>query len=44
MINKPLPLKDLNIRIPTIIPIEARVFINQESTLPMWSWLAFGAV
>ena len=33
MINKPLPLKGLNIRIPIIISIEGRGLINQGSTL-----------
>ena len=34
MINKPLPLKGLNIRIPIIIPVKGRGFINQGSGLP----------
>ena len=34
MINKPSPFKGLNIRIPIIIPIKGRRFINQGSTLP----------
>ena len=29
MINKPPPIKDLSIRIPIIIPIKGRGFINQ---------------
>ena len=29
MINKPSPFKGLNIRIPTIIPLKGRGFINQ---------------
>ena len=32
MINKPLPFKDLSIRIPIIIPIKGG-YINQGSTL-----------
>ena len=34
MINKPLPLKGLNIRIPIIIPIKGRGFNNHGSGLP----------
>ena len=33
MINKPPPFKGLHIRIPTIIPIKGRGFINQGSGL-----------
>ena len=33
MINKPPPFKGLNIRIPSIIPIKGRGFINQGSAL-----------
>ena len=33
MITKPPPLKDLNIRIPIIIPIKGRGFINHGSEL-----------
>ena len=33
MINKPRPLKSLNLRIPSIIPIEGREFINHGSGL-----------
>ena len=33
MINKLPPLKGLNIRIPIIIPIQGRVFVNQGSSL-----------
>ena len=33
VLNKPLPFKGLNIRIPNIIPIRGRGFINQASTL-----------
>ena len=33
MINKPPPFKGLNIRIPIVIPIKGRGFINQGSTL-----------
>ena len=33
MINKPRPFKVLNIRIPIIIPIKGRGFINQGSGL-----------
>ena len=33
MINKPPAFKGLNIRIPIIIPIKGRGFINQGSTL-----------
>ena len=33
MINKPPPFKDLNIRIPIIIPTNGRGFINQGSGL-----------
>ena len=33
MIMKPLPFRDLNIRIPIIIPIEGREFIDQGPTL-----------
>ena len=33
MINKPFPLKGLNIRIPTIIPIKRRGVINHGSGL-----------
>ena len=33
MINEPPRFKGLNIRIPTIIPIQGRGFINQGSTL-----------
>ena len=32
MINKPPPFKGLNIRIPSIIPILGRGFINHGST------------
>ena len=38
MINKPPPFKGLNIRIPTIIPIKGRGFINQGSGLGYISW------
>ena len=31
MIDKPPPFEDLNIRIPIIIPIKGRGFINQGS-------------
>ena len=34
MMNKPPPLKGLDIRVPTIIPIQGKGFINQGSTLP----------
>ena len=34
MINKPPPFKDLNIRIPIMIPIKGRGFINHGSGLP----------
>ena len=34
MINKPPPFKGLNIRIPIIMPIKGRGFINQGSGLP----------
>ena len=53
MINKPTPFKGLNIRIPIIIPIKGRGFINQGSTLrlilkalsdTMLSSLKFGGV
>ena len=33
MINKPPPFKGLNIRVPIIIPIKGRVFINHRSGL-----------
>ena len=33
MINKPLPFWGLNIRIPIIIPIKGKRFINQGATL-----------
>ena len=33
MINKPAAFKGLNIRIPSIIPIEGRGFINRGSGL-----------
>ena len=33
MINKPPPFKGLNIRIPIIIPIKGRGFINHGSGL-----------
>ena len=33
MIHKPRPFKGLNIRIPIIIPIKGRGFINRGSTL-----------
>ena len=33
MINEPPPFKDLDIRIPVIIPIQGRGFMNQGSTL-----------
>ena len=33
MINKPVPFKDLNIRIPIRIPIKGRGFINHGSGL-----------
>ena len=33
MINKPPPFKGLNIKIPIIIPIKGRGFINKGSTL-----------
>ena len=33
LINTPPPFKDVNIRIPIIIPIKGRGFINLESTL-----------
>ena len=33
MINKPLPFKGLNIRIPIIVPIKRKGFINQGSGL-----------
>ena len=35
MINKPLPSKDLNVRIPIVIPIQGREFINLGSTIHM---------
>ena len=31
MINKPPPFKGLNMRIPVVIPIKGRVFLNQGS-------------
>ena len=34
MINKPPPFKCLNIRMPNIIPVMGRGFINQGSGLP----------
>ena len=33
MINKPLPFKGLDIRIPILFPIKGRGFINQGSML-----------
>ena len=33
MLNKPPPFKDLNIRMPIIIPIKGRGFINHGSGL-----------
>ena len=33
MINKPIPFKGVNIRIPIILPIQGRGFINQGSRL-----------
>ena len=41
MINKPPPFKGLNIRIPIIIPIKGRGFINQGSGLPAYVDLSF---
>ena len=39
MINKPPPFRDLNIRIPNIMPIKERVFINHGSGL----WFTVGS-
>ena len=38
MINKPPPFKGLNIRIPILIPIKGRGFLNQGSGLPCYPW------
>ena len=35
MIKKPTPFKGLNIRIPIIIPIKGRGFLNEGSGLPL---------
>ena len=48
MINNPPPFKGLNTRIPIIIPMKGRGFINQGSTLGFWvlpltlKWLGLG--
>ena len=40
LIHKPPPFKDLNIRIPIMIPIKSRGLINQKSTLAVAvAWL-----
>ena len=36
MINKPLPFKGLNIRIPIIIPMKGRRLINRGFRLMQW--------
>ena len=35
MINKPPPFKGLNIRIPIIVPVQGRGFVNQGSTFTL---------
>ena len=43
MINNPPPFKCVNIRIPIIIPIKGRGFMNQGSGLPLESSLSLRA-
>ena len=38
MINKPPPFKGLNIRIPIIVPIKGKGFVDQGSGLGGWEF------
>ena len=39
MMNEPPPVKDLNVRIPSIIPVTRRGFVNHGSGLGLWALL-----
>ena len=44
MINKPPPFKGLNIRIPVILTIEGRRFLNQGSAILLMSIFTFSCM